>query len=87
MQANLVVQEARLNVAAAELSSAQAQLDDKQRELDKVQAMYDGAVREKQVITYTLRQYRTLPARITIYCHSLIVIACHPYFLINVCYL
>ena len=58
-------------MAAAELSSAQAQLDDKQRELDKVQAMYDGAVREKQVITYTLRQYRTLPARITIYCHSL----------------
>ena len=56
MQANLVVQEARLNVAAAELNSAQAQLDDKQRELDKVQAMYDGAVREKQVITYKLRQ-------------------------------
>ena len=50
MQANLVVQEARLKVAAAELNSAQEKLDDKQRELDKVQALYDGAVREKQVI-------------------------------------
>lgn len=60
MQANLVVQEARLNVASAELNSAQAQLDEKQRELDKVQAMYDGAVREKQVITYMLRQSSTL---------------------------
>jgi len=46
-----VVQEARLKVAAAELNSAQEKLDDKQRELDKVQALYDGAVREKQVIT------------------------------------
>lgn len=70
MQANLVVQEARLNVAAAELNSAQAQLDDKQRELDKVQAMYDGAVREKQVITHTLRQSSTLLARIIICGHS-----------------
>ena len=46
-----MVQEARLKVAAAELNSAQEKLDDKQRELDKVQALYDGAVREKQVIT------------------------------------
>lgn len=49
LQANLVVQEARLKVAAAELNSAQEKLDEKQRELDKVQAMYDSAVREKQV--------------------------------------
>ena len=47
-------------MAAAELNSAQAQLDEKQRELDKVQAMYDGAVKEKQVITYTSRQSSTL---------------------------
>lgn len=46
-----MVQEARLKVAAAELNGAQEKLDDKQRELDKVQALYDGAVREKQVIT------------------------------------
>lgn len=56
-QANLVVQEARLKVAAAELNSAQAQLDDKQRELDKVQAMYDAAVREKQVTTASTNVY------------------------------
>ena len=43
------MQEARLKVAAAELNSAQEKLDEKQRELDKVQAMYDGAVKEKQV--------------------------------------
>ena len=57
-------------MAAVELNSAQAQLDDKQRELDKVQAMYDGAVREKQVITHTLRQSSTLLARIIICGHS-----------------
>lgn len=45
-----MVQEARLKVAAAELKSAQEKLDEKQRELDKVQALYDGAVREKQVM-------------------------------------
>ena len=58
LQANLVVQEARLKVAAAELNSAQEKLDDKQRELDKVQALYDGAVREKQVITSDNRSWR-----------------------------
>lgn len=47
-------------MAAAELNSAQAQLDEKQRELDKVQAMYDSAVKEKQVITYSLRTSSTL---------------------------
>ena len=36
-------------MAANELNNAQAQLDEKQEELDKVQAMYDGAVKEKQV--------------------------------------
>ena len=51
-QANLVVQEARLTVASTELNSAQEKLDDKQRELDKVQAMYDAAVKEKQVNLY-----------------------------------
>lgn len=75
-------------MAAAELNSAQAQLDDKQRELDKVQAMYDGAVREKQVITHTLRQSSTLQlTRIIIYGHSRSCDFSHPYFLINVFYL
>jgi len=36
-------------VASGELNSAQAQLDAKQKELDAVQALYDGAMREKQV--------------------------------------
>ena len=47
-----MVQEARLKVASTELNSAQEKLDDKQRELDKVQAMYDAAVKEKQVSFY-----------------------------------
>ncbi|KAK3588114.1 hypothetical protein CHS0354_012171 [Potamilus streckersoni] len=50
LKANLAKQAGRLNVAQAELASAQAQLDDKQRELDKVQAMYDAAMKEKQVL-------------------------------------
>lgn len=50
-QANLVVQEARHKVAMTDLNKAQAQLDDKQRELDAVQAMYDAAVNEKQVLS------------------------------------
>ena len=32
-----------------DLNKAQAQLDEKQRELDAVQAMYDQAMKEKQV--------------------------------------
>ena len=48
-QANLAVQEGRLNVATAELNKAQGQLDAKQKELDAVQALYDGAMKEKQV--------------------------------------
>jgi len=49
VQANLAVQEARLGVATAELDQAQGQLDEKQRELDAVQALYDAAMKEKQV--------------------------------------
>ncbi len=49
-QANLVVQEARLNVAQTDLNKAQAILDEKQGELDVVQAMYDSAMKEKQVL-------------------------------------
>lgn len=49
-QANLAVQEARLNGAMGDLNSAQAQLDEKQRELDVVRAMYDKAMAHKQVI-------------------------------------
>ena len=48
-QANLVVQEARLNGAMSDLNTAQATLDEKQKELDAVQAMYDAAMSEKQV--------------------------------------
>ena len=33
----------------ADLNAAQAQLDEKQKELDVVQALYDAAMREKQV--------------------------------------
>lgn len=50
MQANLTVQEARLNAAMAELNKAQAQLDEKQKELDAVQAMYNAAMAEKQAL-------------------------------------
>jgi dynein heavy chain len=45
------VQEAKYEVAMRDLNKAQAQLDEKQRELDAVQAMYDRAMKEKQVIT------------------------------------
>ena len=48
-QANLAVQEGRLNVANTELAKAQAVLDEKQRELDEVQAKFDAAMKEKQV--------------------------------------
>lgn len=51
VQANLIVQEARLKVAMTDLNKAQSQLDDKQRELDVVQALYDSAVNEKQVLS------------------------------------
>ena len=49
LQANLVVQESKLNVAMTDLQKAQAQLDAKQAELDEVQALYDKAMAEKQV--------------------------------------
>lgn len=48
-QANLAVQEARLAVAMQDLNEAQAQLDEKNRELAEVMAMYDAAMKEKQV--------------------------------------
>ena len=35
--------------ATNELDKAQAILDEKQKELDEVQAMYDAAMKEKQV--------------------------------------
>ena len=49
-QANLMVQEARLQKATDELNAAQEQLDEKQRELDVVQAKYDQAMRDKQTL-------------------------------------
>lgn len=52
-QANLIVQEARHKVAMGDLNKAQAQLDEKQKELDQVQAMYDAAVGEKQVLDFS----------------------------------
>ena len=53
LQANLAVQEARLQMAMSDLNEAQAQLDEKQRELDVVQALYDKAMAEKQVRSST----------------------------------
>lgn len=50
LKANLAVQEAKLKVAMGDLQEAQAQLDEKQRELDEVQAMYDAAMKEKQML-------------------------------------
>lgn len=53
-QANLAVQERKLNAANAELAKAQAQLDEKQAEFDKVKAKCDAAMKEKQVrFTFT----------------------------------
>ena len=42
-------QQARLTNATEELNVAQGILDEKQRELDAVQAMYNAAMKEKQV--------------------------------------
>lgn len=50
LKANLAVQEAKLKVAMGDLQEAQAQLDEKQKELDEVQAMYDAAMKEKQML-------------------------------------
>ncbi|KAM4028219.1 dynein axonemal heavy chain 5-like [Anomaloglossus baeobatrachus] len=50
LKANLALQGAKLAVAQAELNNAQNQLDAKQKELDDVQAMYDAAMREKQML-------------------------------------
>ena len=52
LKANLVVQEAKFNVAQGDLNAAQAQLDAKQKELDVVQAVYDAAMKKKQVRVY-----------------------------------
>lgn len=49
LKANLIIQEARFNVAQGDLNAAQAQLDAKQKELDVVQAVYDAAMKKKQV--------------------------------------
>ena len=49
LKANLAIQEARLGAAMQDLNLAQEKLDAKQRELDEVQALYDKAMREKQV--------------------------------------
>lgn len=49
LKANLIIQEAKFNVAQADLNAAQATLDEKQRELDVVQAVYDAAMKKKQV--------------------------------------
>lgn len=49
LKANLAVQEARLQSAMKDLNNAQAQLDEKNKELAAVMAMYDAAMKEKQV--------------------------------------
>ena len=44
-------------MAQGDLDKAQAVLDEKQKELDTVQAMYDAAMKEKQVCEfYALNQ-------------------------------
>jgi dynein heavy chain, axonemal len=45
----MAIQQARYEAAMKDLKKAQDQLDDKQRELDAVTAMYEKAMREKQV--------------------------------------
>ncbi len=50
LKANLIVQEARLQVAMKDLGAAQAQLDEKERELQIVQAEFDKAMSEKQAL-------------------------------------
>lgn len=49
LKANLAVQEAKFNLAQSDLNEAQATLDAKQKELDVVQAVYDAAMKKKQV--------------------------------------
>lgn len=49
LKANLAVQEAKLGAAMSDLNKAQAQLDEKEAELAEVMAMYDAAMKEKQV--------------------------------------
>lgn len=49
LKANLAIQEARLQSAMKDLNNAQAQLDEKNKELAAVMAMYDAAMKEKQV--------------------------------------
>ncbi|XP_035999780.1 dynein heavy chain 8, axonemal [Fundulus heteroclitus] len=48
LQANLAIQQSRLNVANNELSKAEALRAEKQAELDKVNAKYNAAMKEKQ---------------------------------------
>ncbi|KAM9783262.1 dynein axonemal heavy chain 5-like [Neosynchiropus ocellatus] len=50
LQANLEVQQNRLDVANVDLQTAQAELDAKQAELDEVQAEYEKALKEKQML-------------------------------------
>ncbi|XP_048253391.1 dynein axonemal heavy chain 5-like isoform X2 [Haliotis rufescens] len=50
LKANLVVQEARLQVAMGDLQTAQEQLDAKEAELAIVRAQYDKAMSEKQAL-------------------------------------
>ncbi|CAH1796663.1 unnamed protein product [Owenia fusiformis] len=50
LKANLAIQANKLDSATKELALAQHQLDEKQKELDAVQALYDGAMAEKQAL-------------------------------------
>lgn len=54
LQANMAIQESRYEAAMKDLNKAQAELDEKQRELDAVQAVYEQAMREKQVCFATV---------------------------------
>jgi dynein heavy chain len=49
LKANLAIQEAKLGAAMSDLNRAQAQLDEKEKELAEVLAIFDAAMKEKQV--------------------------------------
>jgi len=51
----LTLQEARLGVAMSDLDGAQATLDEKNRELAEVMAVFDAAMKEKQVKQISLK--------------------------------
>ena len=50
LKRELAIQQVKLEKAQTKLDTAQAQLDEKEKELAVVRALYDDAMRKKQVI-------------------------------------